>query len=126
MGFWHPNANEANRLIDVISATEIGRIVARDIGGSDPERMAAANVLAYVNDIFKSTDIKVILLILLILIKYFNYRHIILTFLKISVVEGQDEFEKNYPSFAAVNRAANCNILFQLLQKYDKKLIKTL
>ena len=43
----------------MISATEIGRIVARDIGGSDPERMAPANVLAYVNDIFKSTNIKV-------------------------------------------------------------------
>lgn len=59
LGFWHANAKEANRLIDVISATEIGRIVARDIGGSDPERMAAANVLAYVNEIFKSSDIKV-------------------------------------------------------------------
>lgn len=48
----------------MISATELGRIVARDIGGSDPERMAPANVLAYVNDIFKSTDIKVDIFIL--------------------------------------------------------------
>ena len=59
LGYWHANPNEAARLIDVVNATEIGRIVARDIGGSDPERMAAANILAYVNEIFKSTDIKV-------------------------------------------------------------------
>lgn len=59
MGYWHSDQFEANRLIDFVSALEIGRIVARDIGGSDPERMAAANVLAYVNDIFKSTDVKV-------------------------------------------------------------------
>lgn len=60
LGYWHNDLNEAQKLIDVTNAIEIGRIVARDIGGSDPERMAAANILAYVNDIFKSTaDIKV-------------------------------------------------------------------
>jgi leucyl aminopeptidase len=60
LGFWHSNADEAARAIRLASAIEIGRIVARDIGGSDPERMCASNVQAYIEDIFKSTDIKVI------------------------------------------------------------------
>ena len=30
----------------------------RDIGGSDPERMCSANVVEYVQNEFKSTDIK--------------------------------------------------------------------
>jgi hypothetical protein len=29
-----------------------------------------------------------------------------------TVIEGQEVFEKEYPSFAAVNRAANGNIIF--------------
>lgn len=63
LGYWQSNASEAPTIIDVVSATEIGRIVARDIGGSDPERMSAANVVSYVNDIFKSTNIKVNLIL---------------------------------------------------------------
>lgn len=59
LGYYHANMTEANKIIDIVNGIEIGRIVARDIGGSDPERMAAANILAYVNDIFKSTSIKV-------------------------------------------------------------------
>jgi len=83
LGYWHQNLTEGNQLIQAINAIEIGRIVTRDIGGSDPERMSAENVLKYVQNIFQSTDIK------------------------ITVVEGQDNFEKGYPCFAAVNRAAN-------------------
>ena len=82
LGYWHSNLAEGNDLIKTINAIEIGRIVTRDIGGSDPERMSAENVLKYVRSIFDATDIK------------------------ISVVEGQENFEKNYPCFAAVNRAA--------------------
>lgn len=59
LGFWHADKNEAERLINVLNAVEIGRIVTRDIGGSDPERMAAGNVLAYVKKVFESTNIKV-------------------------------------------------------------------
>lgn len=59
VGFWHENLDEANGLIDIINAIEIGRIIARDIGGSDPERMAAPRVVDYVHDLFKSTDVKV-------------------------------------------------------------------
>jgi len=83
LGYWHQNLAEGNELIRAINAIEIGRIVTRDIGGSDPERMSAENVLKYVQNVLQSTDIKV------------------------SVVEGQENFEKGYPCFAAVNRAAN-------------------
>lgn len=86
LGYWHQNLAEGNELIRAVNAIEIGRIVTRDIGGSDPERMSAENVLKYVQSIFKSTDIK------------------------ISVVEGQENFEKGYPCFAAVNRAADGNL----------------
>ena len=55
----------------------------RDIGGSDPERMAAPRVAEYVREMFKGTAVKV------------------------EVMEGQANFEKNYPCLAAVNRAAN-------------------
>lgn len=83
LGYWHKNLTEGSQLVKAVNAIELGRIVARDIGGSDPERMNAENVLKYVQNIFESTDIKM------------------------SVIEGQDNFEKNYPCFAAVNRSAN-------------------
>ena len=59
LGFWHRDLEEADHLIKVLNAIEIGRIVTRDIGGSDPERMAAPKVLEYVKHIFESTEIKV-------------------------------------------------------------------
>ena len=40
-------------------AIEHGRAVARDIGGSDPERMAAPRVAEYVSALFKGTNIAV-------------------------------------------------------------------
>jgi len=61
---------------------EEGRIVSRDIGGSDPERMAAPRVEEYVKEIFQESGVKV------------------------EVVQGQETFEKEYPCLAAVNRCA--------------------
>lgn len=69
--------------VEKVQALEAGRIAARDIGGSDPERMAAPRVAEYVREMFKGTAVKV------------------------EVMEGQANFEKNYPCLAAVNRAAN-------------------
>ncbi len=69
--------------MSLAKALEMGRIVSRDIGGSDPERMAAPRVEEYVRDTFEDTDIKV------------------------NVVKGQTLLEKEYPCFAAVNRAAS-------------------
>merc|ERR1719474_1351588 len=64
-------------------AMEAGRIVARDIGGSDPKRMAAPRVEEYVHEAFKGTKVKV------------------------EVMKGQEFFEKEYPCLAAVNRCAS-------------------
>ena len=58
-------------------------MVARDIGGSDPERMAAPRVEEYVQEAFKGTKVKV------------------------EVMKGQEFFEKEYPCLAAVNRCAS-------------------
>jgi leucyl aminopeptidase len=41
------------------NAIESGRSVARDIGGSDPERMAAPNVAVYVQQLFQNSAVKV-------------------------------------------------------------------
>ena len=58
------------------------RCVARDIGGSDPERMAPPNVEQYIQDLFKNTDIKV------------------------DVISDPKVLGQDYPLFAAVDRAA--------------------
>jgi leucyl aminopeptidase len=59
LGFWHQEPTQARKLIELTSALELGRIVTRDIAGSDPERMTPANIQDYVTALFKSTDIKV-------------------------------------------------------------------
>ena len=55
----------------------------RDIGGSDPERMAAPRVAEFVQECLKGTCIKV------------------------DVVSDLPTLEKNYPLLAAVNRCAH-------------------
>ncbi|XP_076437665.1 putative aminopeptidase W07G4.4 [Babylonia areolata] len=69
--------------LDVVMALETGRTVTRDIGGSDPERMAAPRVADYIRQTFKGTCVKV------------------------EVVEDRAEIEKEFPLMAAVNRAAS-------------------
>ena len=59
------------------------RIAGRDIGGSDPERMAAPRVEEYVRELFQGSSISV------------------------EVVSDIKTIEKEYPLFAAVNRCAN-------------------
>jgi leucyl aminopeptidase len=63
-------------------ALETGRTVYRDIGGSDPERMAAPKVAEYVENLFRNTCIKV------------------------NVISDLAVLEKEYPLLVAVNRAA--------------------
>ena len=72
----------AQGVIDEALAIETGRVVCRDIGGSDPERTAAPRVEQYVREYFKGSRVKV------------------------EVVQGQETFEKEYPCLAAVNRSA--------------------
>jgi len=68
--------------VELAKALEAGRIVSRDIGGSDPERMAAPRVEDYVREEFSGTSVS------------------------IEVIKGQTMFEQEYPCLAAVNRAA--------------------
>ena len=77
------NAQKIAEKLDLAKALEAGRIVSRDIGGSDPERMAAPAVEEYVRQEFEGSNIK------------------------IEVVKGQAMFEQEYPCFAAVNRCAS-------------------
>ena len=64
MGFFvgqTPSNSEADeKLIRYARAIELGRVVGRDIGGADPERMAPPRVAEYVQDLFdKSSGVKV-------------------------------------------------------------------
>ena len=70
-------------VLEEARAIEAGKVVTRDIGGSDPERMAAPMVEAYVQEAFKGSNVK------------------------IEVMKGQEFFEKEYPCLAAVNRCAS-------------------
>ena len=45
--------------LDYAATIEEGRVVARDIGGSDPERMAPPRVEEYVREVFKGSNISV-------------------------------------------------------------------
>lgn len=62
---------------------EIGRIIARDIGGSDPERMSAKNTEEYLKKALRGKNID------------------------IKVIESHDIFKDKYPLLAAVDRCAN-------------------
>lgn len=59
------------------------RSVARDIGGSDPERMAPPNVEKYIRNVFQNTDIKM------------------------EVISDPAVLSQEYPLFVAVDRAAS-------------------
>ena len=75
--------------INIVTFTVIlfyNRYVARDLGGSDPERMAPPRVMEYVQTLFAKSSISV------------------------QVIEGHDNFEREYPLMAAVNRAARCEL----------------
>ena len=73
----------AKAVLDEALAIERGRIVCRDIGGSDPERTAAPRVEEYIREYFAGSAVKV------------------------EVVQGQRTFEAEYPCLAAVNRCAS-------------------
>eukprot|EP00794_Sanderia_malayensis_P005103 gene5103-5750_t len=70
-------------VVEQAVAIEAGRIVARDIGGSDPERMAAKRVVEYLCKVFKDSSVTV------------------------SVEDNVEELKKKYPLLSAVNRAAS-------------------
>lgn len=82
LGIYTGNLAAPEELIKTASKLYEGISVARDICEGDPERMCAKNVEEYVNHIFKDSSIK------------------------ISVVENENQLEKEYPLFQAVNRAS--------------------
>lgn len=77
-----PQLPDRKKLFDTALALEQARIVCRDIGGSDPERMSAPRVAEYVQEIFKGSPVKV------------------------EVISDEQRLQKEYPLYAAVNRAA--------------------
>ena len=71
-----------DEMVNLVKALEEGRIAARDIGGSDPERTAAPHVATYVTALFKDTSVSV------------------------NILDDHAQFEKEYPLLAAVNRCS--------------------
>ncbi|KAB7500543.1 putative aminopeptidase [Armadillidium nasatum] len=69
-------------VVDLAIALENGRTVARDIGGSDPERMAPPKVEEYVRNTFNGSDITV------------------------EAITDEGQLNDAYPLFSAVNRCA--------------------
>lgn len=92
IGLW--NGHENGDLVKKLRALEAGRLVARDIGGSDPERMAPPRVADYVQQVFKDTRVSV------------------------SVVSDVGYIEKNYPCLGAVNRCA------KVIPRHNARVIK--
>lgn len=70
--------------LEYVKAIDSGRYVCRDIGGSDPERMAAPRVEEYLRELFKDPKSPV----------------------KVTVIKDVKEFETKYPLYAAVNRCS--------------------
>ncbi|KAM9391875.1 putative aminopeptidase W07G4.4 [Pholidichthys leucotaenia] len=83
LGLWAAQEVEGQRLVELAKALESGRLVYRDIGGSDPERMAAPRVADYVQELFKNSPVQV------------------------EVLSDLKTLEREYPCLAAVNRCAN-------------------
>lgn len=83
LGLWAPQEGEGRRLVQLADALESGRLACRDIGGSDPERMAAPRVSEYVQTLFRDSPVHV------------------------DVLSDPAVFEREYPCLAAVNRCAN-------------------
>ncbi len=84
LGFYHTDSDSADKLVRLVSAIELGRLAVRDIAGSDPERMSASKIHEYVEELFRPHADTV----------------------KMTVVQGQENFVRDYPCFAAVNRAS--------------------
>ncbi|XP_065223574.1 putative aminopeptidase W07G4.4 [Planococcus citri] len=83
LGIYSTQPKKIDQIVKTAVALENGRYVARDVGGSDPERMAPPKVEEYIRAAFKNEPVS------------------------IRVISDLSVFEKEYPLFAAVNRAAN-------------------
>lgn len=77
-------ANEVREadVFKLSEAIERGRNVARDIGGSDPERMSSLNIVTYVRSLFDSTSISV------------------------EIIDDEDVIRREFPCLAIVDRGS--------------------
>ncbi|XP_069774006.1 putative aminopeptidase W07G4.4 isoform X2 [Narcine bancroftii] len=82
LGLWASSKEEGEKLVQLSSVLEQGRSICRDIGGSDPERMAAPNVADYVQSVFSNSVVSV------------------------SVTSDLSVLQERFPCLAAVNRCA--------------------
>jgi leucyl aminopeptidase len=85
----------AEKLLKIASGIEAGKYVARDIAGSDPERMAPPKVSDYVKESFKNSNA-----------------------VKVEVIDNQDTIKKEYPFTHAVNRGSNT------VPRYQARIVK--
>ncbi|XP_068594463.1 putative aminopeptidase W07G4.4 [Brachionichthys hirsutus] len=83
LGLWAQEEAEGRRLVDLADALESGRLVCRDIGGSDPERMAAPHAADYVQQLFEGSPVQV------------------------QALSDLKVLEQEYPCLALVNRCAS-------------------
>nr|XP_029713698.1 putative aminopeptidase W07G4.4 [Aedes albopictus]XP_029713699.1 putative aminopeptidase W07G4.4 [Aedes albopictus]XP_029713700.1 putative aminopeptidase W07G4.4 [Aedes albopictus]XP_029713701.1 putative aminopeptidase W07G4.4 [Aedes albopictus]XP_029713702.1 putative aminopeptidase W07G4.4 [Aedes albopictus] len=83
IGFFHPDKAKLEIIVKEAKAFEAGLFVARDIGGGDSERMAPPRVEQYVSDGVYNSKL-----------------------IASSVISDHNVLVKEYPLFAAVNRAA--------------------
>ncbi|WP_192021404.1 M17 family metallopeptidase [Shewanella sp. WPAGA9] len=74
--------SEGHSFSDLINAVEAGKILTRDLCGTEPERMAAPAFADYCVDAFTGSG------------------------LSVSVIEEQEELERDYPLLCAVGRAS--------------------
>ncbi|KHJ45307.1 hypothetical protein D918_04613 [Trichuris suis] len=88
----HDSMSASARALALATAIESGRAVARDIGGSDPERMSPAKIVQYIEETFQSSNS-----------------------VKLTVISDQEVIKKEYPLMAAVGRGANGHFCFCLL-----------
>uniref|UniRef100_A0AAR2JQJ7 Cytosol aminopeptidase domain-containing protein n=1 Tax=Pygocentrus nattereri TaxID=42514 RepID=A0AAR2JQJ7_PYGNA len=99
LGVWVKEQSQGEQVTELTSALESGRFVYRDIGGSDPERMAAPRVAEYVKELFKNSPVQV------------------------KVVSDLSTLEKEYPCLAAVNRCANSKMSFLTIPRHQARVI---
>lgn len=90
---WSNSNVSVQKVVELATILESGRIVARDIGGGDPERMAAPRIEEYIRHVFEV-----------------NFSGI-----EVDVISDPAVFAAEYPLFAAVNRAAGGNFPTHLL-----------
>lgn len=83
LGLLNISSTNSGRLLRHIDAFQSSFNVTRDIGDTDPQRMAPPKMADYVEQHFKNTSVKV------------------------TVESDQDYILRNYPLLAAVNRSAN-------------------